>query len=302
MTATATATLGPILAATDFSAPARHAADRAARLAQDTGAPLTLLHVLSGGAMQELRQWLGAAHPMEEQLHADADQQLGALVATLQTTHAGSIRAVHAVGAVLAEIGREAEAQDAGLVVVGARGAGFLRQLFLGSTSERLLRRSTRPVLVVRQTPHEPYRRVMVALDFSPWSAQAIALARRVAPQARLVLFNAYQVPFESKLHYAGVEASTINQYRQQARADAIQRVGSLATSSGLKPDDWEPCIVEGEASQRIIEMEQEKDCDLVVIGKHGRSATEDLLLGSVSQHVLAEGGTDVLVSTAREA
>ena len=36
-----------ILAATDFSAPARHAADRAARLAHETGARLTLLHVLS---------------------------------------------------------------------------------------------------------------------------------------------------------------------------------------------------------------------------------------------------------------
>jgi len=46
----------------------------------------------------------------------------------------------------------------------------------------------------------------------------------------------------------------------------------------------------------------EEKDCDLVVLGKHGQSATEDLLLGSVSKHVLAEGSTDVLVSTAREA
>ena len=73
-------------------------------------------------------------------------------------------------------------------------------------------------------------------------------------------------------------------------------------TRSGLKPGDWEPCIVEGEASQRIVEHEQGKDCDLVVLGKHGQSATEDLLLGSVSKHVLAEGSTDVLVSTAREA
>jgi nucleotide-binding universal stress UspA family protein len=78
--------------------------------------------------------------------------------------------------------------------------------------------------------------------------------------------------------------------------------VHALAIASGLKPGDWEPCIAEGEASQRIVEHEQEKDCDLVVLGKHGQSATEDLLLGSVSKHVLAEGSTDVLVSTAREA
>jgi len=294
--------LGPILAASDFSAPARHAADRAARLAHETGAALTLMHVLPGGAMQELRQWLGASHAMEQQLHDDAQRELRTLASELQTHRHVAPRTVHTSGSVLDEIGREAEALDADLLVLGARGAGFLRRLVLGSTSERLLRRTTRPLLVVRQTPHEPYRHVLVALDFSPWSAHAITLARRVAPHARLLLFNAWQVPFEEKLHFAGVDAATIDRYRRQSRADATQRVHALAAASGLKPGDWEPCIVEGEASQRIVEHEQEKDCDLVVLGKHGQSATEDLLLGSVSKHVLAEGSTDVLVSTARKA
>ena len=294
--------LGPILAATDFSAPARHATDRAARLAHETGATLTLVHVLPGDALQELRQWLGVGHVMEQQLHDDARRQLAVLSSELQTHRHVAACAVNACGPVIDEINRGAEDLDAALLVLGARGAGFLRRLVLGSTSERLLRRTTRPLLVVRQTPHEPYRRALVALDFSPWSAHAITLARRVAPHTRLLLFNAWQVPFEEKLHFAGVDAATIDRYRQQARADATQRVHALATASGLKRSDWEPCIVEGDASQRIIEHEQEKDCDLVVLGKHGQSATEDLLLGSVSKHVLAEGTTDVLVSTAREA
>jgi nucleotide-binding universal stress UspA family protein len=294
--------LGPILAVTDFSGPARHAADRAARLAHETGASLTLMHVLPGGALQELRQWLGAGHVMEQQLHDEARRQLAALASAQQAHRHVAARLVNASGSVLDEINREAEAMDAALLVLGARGAGLLRRLVLGSTSERLLRRTTRPLLVVRQRPHEPYRRVLLALDFSPWSAHAITLARRVAPHARLLLFNAYQVPFEEKLHFAGVDAATIDRYRQQARADATQRVHALAAASGLKSSDWEPCIVEGDASQRIVEHEQDKDCDLVVLGKHGQSAAEDLLLGSVSKHVLAEGTTDVLVSTAHQA
>ncbi|UZD53675.1 universal stress protein [Caldimonas aquatica] len=294
--------LGPILAATDFSAPARHAAHRAARVAHATGASLTLMHVLPGGALQELRQWLGTGHVVEQQLNDDAQRELRALASELQRHRHVTPRTVHVSGSVLDEINHEAEALDAALLVLGARGAGFLRRLVLGTTSERLLRRTTRPLLVVRQTPHEPYRRVLVALDFSPWSAHAVTLARRVAPHARLLLFNAYQVPFEEKLHFAGVDAATIDRYRKQARANATQRVHALAAASGLKSGDWEPCIVEGDASQRIVEHEQEKDCDLVVLGKHGQSATEDLLLGSVSKHVLAEGSTDVLVSTVREA
>lgn len=292
--------LGPILAATDFSAPARHAANRAARLAHETGAALTLMHVLPGGALQELRQWLGTGHAMEQQLHDDVQRQLDALVSELQTHRHMTAKAVNASGSVLDEINREADVLDAALLVLGARGAGFLRRLVLGSTSERLLRLTVRPLLVVRQMPHERYRRVLVALDFSPWSARAITLARRVAPHARLLLFNAYEVPFGEKLRFAGVDAATIDHYRQRSRVDATQRVHALAAASGLKPGDWEPCIVEGDASQRIIEHEQEKDCDLVVLGKHGQSATEDLLMGSVSKHVLAEGSSDVLVSTAR--
>ena len=56
--------------------------------------------------------------------------------------------------------------------------------------------------------------------------------------------------------------------------------------------------MVDGDASLRIVENEQLHNCDLVVLGKHGRSATADLLLGSVTKHVLAEGSVDVLVST----
>ena len=293
---------GPILVASDFSAPARHAAARAARVAQDTGAALTLLHVLPSGTLQQLRQWLGTDTPQEQQLHDDAQAQLQALAAELPAQPPITVHTLNRSGAVLEEIKREADTLDAALLVVGARGAGYLRRLMLGSTSERLLRRTTRPILVVRQTPHESYRRVLVALDFSPWSAQALALARRVAPQARLVLFSAYQVPFEGKLQFAGVDEAAIRHYREQMRLQTTQRVHALATASGLQPGQWKACIVEGEASQRILEQEQEKDCDLVVLGKHGQSMTEDLLLGSVSKHVLAEGSTDVLVSTAHAA
>ena len=42
--------------------------------------------------------------------------------------------------------------------------------------------------------------------------------------------------------------------------------------------------------------MEQEYDADLVVVGKHGTHITEELLLGSVTKHVLAEAQGDVLI------
>ncbi len=46
----------------------------------------------------------------------------------------------------------------------------------------------------------------------------------------------------------------------------------------------------------RIIEQEQELDCDLIVIGKQGETVTEELLLGSVTKHVLQRSQSDVLI------
>lgn len=291
----------PVIAATDFSPQARQAAERAARLAHETGAPLALVHVLPGDTLEALRAWLGSDTGPEQAMQAEARAALAAQATELKARRHVEPAAVCNAGPVLDEILREAEARDAGLLVLGARGAGFLRRLVLGSTAERLMRRSTRPLLVVRQAPHEAYRRALVAVDFSPWSAPAVALAHRIAPHAQLVLLAAYEVPFGEKLRYAGVDDATVERYREAARLDATRRVHALAEACGLRAAQWTARVVEGDASLRIVEQEAELGCDLVVLGKHGRAAGVDLLLGSTTRHVLAEGSSDVLVSTARD-
>jgi len=206
---------------------------------------------------------------------------------------------VLAQGAVLEEIDRAATAIDADLVVLGASGAGFLRQFVPGATAKRLLRKLKQPRLVVKQHGHETYRRIRVAVDFSPWSAPLIGLARRVAPGAHIVLLTAHEVPFEGKLRYAGVADETIQTYRKQAREVAVQQPHAMATAAGLLPSDWTLSVRRGNASLAIVEQEREQACDLIIVGKHGRHVAEEWLLGSVTTHVLAESDGDVLVSTA---
>jgi nucleotide-binding universal stress UspA family protein len=290
--------LTSILAATDLSAPARHAAERAARLAREHQAALTLMHVIPAGALEELRGWLGAGKDAAARIEGEAARALSGLAGELHGARDLDVRTVCRSGQVLDEVDREAQACQADVVVLGGRGEGFLRRLAMGTTSERLLRRTTRPLLVVRQTPHERYRRVLVGVDLSPWSLYAVQTAMRVAPHARMMLLQSWQVPFEGKLSYAGVDAATVDHYRRKAREDATHQLLALAQAAGLKRGAWEPLILEGDPSRRLLEQEQEWDADLLVMGKHGRSATEDLLLGSVTMHVLADGTADVLVST----
>jgi nucleotide-binding universal stress UspA family protein len=130
------------------------------------------------------------------------------------------------------------------------------------------VRKSVKPLLVVRQPPHEAYRRVLVAVDFSPSSLPALAAARAVAPAAELVVLHAYEVPFEDRLR-----------------------------SSGLSPDAAMTLVLQGDPARRLVEQEQERDFDLFVVGKHGESTLESILLGSVIRHVLQASQGDVLVS-----
>ncbi|HXV50076.1 MAG TPA: universal stress protein, partial [Candidatus Binatia bacterium] len=59
-----------------------------------------------------------------------------------------------------------------------------MKDLLLGTTAERVVRKGDRPVLVVKRAADAPYRRVVVGVDFSEDSRYALELALRLAPQA----------------------------------------------------------------------------------------------------------------------
>jgi nucleotide-binding universal stress UspA family protein len=286
-----------ILAATDLSGPARHAGERAMWIAAESGARLDTLHVVKQGAIDQLRRMLGGETPeVERRIAEESQAALASLVAELGAARGVSVEARVAVGVVVEEIVAQAEAGAADLLVLGSRGEGFLRHVLLGTTAERTLRRIARPMLVVRQVPHEPYRRVVVAVDFSDSSAEALRVARELAPAAELLLLHAFELPFEEKLQFAGVSAAVIERYRRDAEQLATGQLVAFARAAGIEPAAARLTVCHGDPSRVILEYEQAQDCDLLVVGKRGLSVVEELLLGSVTKHVLAEATADVLV------
>jgi nucleotide-binding universal stress UspA family protein len=287
-----------VLAATDFSAPARHAAERAALIARDLGIALDLLHVTSISPVGRLRRLLEEAPAdLEDQVLASGRHEMDRLAGTLRSATGVSANTDIITGELLHEINQHAVARGAGLLVLGARGASFMRHALLGSTAERLVRKSVIPLLVVKQPPHERYRKVLVAVDFSTASLPELASARAVAPSAELVVLHAYEVPFLERLRSAGVSKEILDHYRLIARRQALEGMQALLRAAGLAPGSVMALTLEGDPSNLVVEQEQELDCDLVVVGKQGESMLEEALLGSVTKHVLQESQGDVLVS-----
>lgn len=292
--------LSRILAATDLSAPSRHAIDRGFRIAAELHASYTVLHAIELDLLDSLLEALGDnSSGVKKRLEEDARQTLDQMLAD-PARHLGQpARPLIVSGGPLETITAHAQALNADLLILGARGEGFLRHALLGSTASRLLRKiGSCPVLVVKQQPHEAYRRLLIPVDFSAASAEAIRVGQMLAPQAEIVLLHAFELPFEGRLAYAGVDESIIQDQIRLARHDLRQRLYQLAESAGLRSIDYSALVIHGDPSQQIIVQEQEQNCDLIVMGKHGKHLAEALLLGSVTKHILAESQCDVLAIT----
>jgi nucleotide-binding universal stress UspA family protein len=73
--------------------------------------------------------------------------------------------------------------------------------------------------------------------------------------------------------------------------------MNDLVAEAGVDENRVRRIVVHGEASIQVLEQEQAQDCDLIVIGKRGQGLIGELLLGSVTKHILAQSAADVLVA-----
>jgi nucleotide-binding universal stress UspA family protein len=291
-----------VVAATDFSECAGHAAHRAALLATQLRTALTLLHVVNRSFLATLQDLFASHEQAVQGLTGNATQMLEEQAVDLQARIDAGGAPTLLPKVMLGNTHDEllASGSTAALMVLGAHGDNPLRDLLFGSTAERLLRHASCPVLMVRRAPQGPYRRVLVPSDFSPASGAAFDLVERFAPGAAVTVVHAFDVPFEGKLRFAGVPERAIQAHRERAHREALARLATLEPNgSGTRL----PAIVERQHPVRLIlEAEKSREADLIVIGRQGQSMVEEALLGSVARRVLADAQCDVLVATGRSA
>lgn len=259
---------------------------------------LTIFHATGIDALNSLPDLLrDKKDAVTNKILQDAYDELVALVAAVPTNQ-GSVTVELLVdqGFASVAIPRAVENLAIDLVVLGAHGSGFIQRVLLGSTTSRLLRKSTHPVLVVKREAYRSYQRVLVAVDFSPCSEKVLRFAHAIAPQADFVLCHVCDVPFQEKMEYAGVSEDLILHYQVDARKRAMQQLRELAHIAGLAVSDYSIAILYGDASRSILDHEEKYGFDLIVMGKHGSHITEELLLGSVTKRVLASSQADMLV------
>ncbi|MEO8063529.1 MAG: universal stress protein [Pseudomonadota bacterium] len=263
-----------MLAATDFSPSAGHAVRRAALLASELNASLRLLHVSNTATMP-----------------ACDEERLQEAIAHIQPVAATpEIRTGEVTESLLAA------ADHADMLVLGVYGNRPIKDALLGTTADRLLRKSRRPMLVVKQPPIAPYRRVLVALDFSLQALATLEFAHQIAPGAATFIFHAYDCPDREELRLAKVTEPEINRIHVAHRDRAFSNLENIRSKVTAPTAEATFVVLPGDPKELVSETAGKYKVDLVVVGKHGRSRIEDIFLGGVARRTLATAHCDVAV------
>lgn len=286
--------LQSILVATDFSKDAANAVQRAALLAREHDANLRLMHVVQSDLLSDLRALVSASDETHQRLLDHAGQLLDAEAERVQAVANRIPERDIRSGDVLDEILAAADHSD--LLVLGARGQRPVQDLMIGTTAERLLRKSRRPMLVVNREPSTFYQKVLVPVDFSVHSIAALQFARQIAPQARLLIFHAYECPYEGRMRQSGITEDVIQQLRAEIREQALSNMQGFLDKASIPPAQAGTLLEAGNPKFLIAATASQHDADLIVIGKHGRTAMGEFFLGGVTRHTLSRAKCDVAV------
>jgi nucleotide-binding universal stress UspA family protein len=241
--------------------------------------------------------WPGAQFDSPTILEARARQLADTLVATAVAQARTAAHGIRISGTTVR--GRPSEklieqAENAALLVVGSRGHGGFVNLLSGSTSMQVATHAHGPVAIVRGHASAIEGPVIVGVDGSPGSMEALEAAFEAAAKrnTELIAIRAFELP----MVWGGYGVSP--EYMDPVKLEAEHRehlANDLAAWRDKYPDvPVKTVVARGSAADVLIGVS--KSAQLVVIGTRGHGGFAGLLLGSVGQHLMHHCESPVLI------
>jgi len=139
-------------------------------------------------------------------------------------------------------------------------------------------------------------QRFLVPIDLSEYANQALDYAVNLAGKldARLMLVHVIQ-----SIPLVGVDMGVTLPYTyvQDLEAEIMQSMESALTRVTAAGLEGEIVVVHGIPFHEIIETAKTRQVDLIIMGTHGRTSLQYVLLGSVAEKVVRLAPCPVLVA-----
>lgn len=280
--------MNALMLATDLSNRSDRALRRAARLARQFDCPWFILHVVDEDQPQ-LRIELEV-----EQVRRYLAEQLDFF-----TELAGRAPEIWVeVGDPAQHIADCTRWANIDLLVVGSHRKNPLRDIFVGTTLERLLRTSHVPILLVNKAPVGDYLMPLLALDCSPASAQAVRAAHELGllPKTGAKALHAFDPLGGTMVLAASAGAGTIpGDYAAEERRRATAALDEFLHQEELDTVIDQRLIEEGQPMTALRRLLERDHVDLLVMGTRGLTGMKRVLIGSVADAAIRELDCDIL-------
>lgn len=141
----------------------------------------------------------------------------------------------------------------------------------------------------------KPIKKILVPVDFSEHSNQALRFAADLAQRydASLELLHVFHV-----MTYAlpeGYVVPSADQLELIMKTYRVQLVAAKQAALDAGAPNVETTLLQGGVASEILREVRDRNCDLIVMGTHGRSGAKHLLIGSVAEHIVRVAPCPVL-------
>jgi len=276
-----------LLVATDFSTRSDRAIRRATLIARKLGAALTLVHVVDVDqpAARVASEKASAAVLLKEAASSlsEIDGIEAEWMAVADDVHVGILAAA-----------REC-ASD--LIVVGPH-RHRLRDVFVGTTAERVAQNSSFPLLIAAEPPTAHYKRTLLALglDEASRTAALTALAIGVFDHTDVVIMHAFDAIAANMMKRTGAPTSELKDYLKEEENAAAEKLRILRSELGLPSTCQAVVAMKGTPAVTILDSAEAFRSDLVVVGTNQRTGIERMFVGSVAAEVIRDAKHDILI------
>jgi universal stress protein A len=286
-----------ILCPIDYSDASRRAIHYARVIAEHFGARLLLLAVEDPLLTEAVDLGTGVVWDPQEsrrELEQFARAALGE-----QPLRSSELALEVAVGKPAPEILRVARAEGCELIVMSTHGLTGMRKLFFGSTTERVLRETTVPVLLTPANDHGPtkpedvkkaVKRILIPVDLSPATLDQVRTSGKIAAALDVPVLLAHVV---EPLRFAVSGLPHLPNLEVERRFRAERSLSELSACVGTNIKT-EALVAYGDPAEEIAKVARDRDTGLIVIGLHASSMLGPRM-GSVTYRVLCLTSTLVL-------
>lgn len=259
-----------IIVAVDFSDCSINAFEHALTIARRSGSDLKMVWV------NKARQERSVALKDPEDAVRDARQTFEEMVRQYQDQlPQNALTYVIRDGKVYREIVRQADEDDAFLIVAGTHGSSGFEEFWIGSNAQKIVSAAKSPVITIRAGVNikRELIRIILPLDSTPETRQKVATTALLAKYfgAEIIVLPIYNTQVETVRHLLKKYSEQVSKYLKTN--EITFRV--------------EPLEVEGNITDATIEYALKVDANLISIMTEQEKTTKNLWLGPYAQQMV---------------